>query len=103
MNKGSKMFLTYTFLFAVGIFMFMSARWYSYRKPRVQHEMYGRPIERGDAILNRFKNKPKEGMVYYQTIEVTTTDSAGNFPFLADTKRDTIITVWSRPSRNEYK
>mgnify|MGYP000874352804 CR=1 FL=1 len=103
MNQGLKVLITYSLIIILGVFLFMSARWYSYRTPKVERHTYEKSIERGDPLLKRFKNKPKEGMVYYQSVEVTTTDSAGAFPFLADTKRDTMVTIWSRPFLNEYK
>lgn len=103
MSKGIKIFAVYAFVMFIGAFLYMSARWYSYRTPHVERKTYEKTIERSDPILKRFKNKPKEGLIYFQSIEVTTTDSAGSFPFLADTKYDTVITTWSRPSWNEYK
>jgi len=102
MNTAIKTSLAYGFVLFASIFLYMSARWYSYRTPHVQRVSYEKVIEKNDPLINRFKNKPKEGMFYYQSVQVTITDSAGNFPFLADTKYDTVITVWSRASRLDF-
>ncbi len=103
MSNNSKTVGFYAFLFLLSIFLFMTVRWLNYRTPQVDKVVYEEEIKRGDPLISRFKNKPKDGVFYFKTITITKTVKAGRFPFLEDAAYDTLVEPWSRPIYNTYK
>ena len=82
-GPGHKILGIYGFLFVVGVFLFLTIRWASYRSPHIQSKSsYDFPIDKNSVLLKRLKNGISGSRDYYGRVTTTNTTQAGSFPWV---------------------
>ena len=79
------------------IFMFMSMRWVKYREPLIETHSYKEDLTSDHPVMKKLRAKgdtEESKYRYFRLVKVTTTVESGTFPFLQETKRDTIFNMW---------
>lgn len=90
-GPGHKIASIYGVLFVIGMFIFFSIRWNSYRTPNITKETYDFSITKNSPLLKKLKNGISESRDYYGRVTVTNTTQSGSFPWINSTQKiDTV-------------